>query len=449
MNRARCIIGLLIAVLISGSAFGTKGNTIEEQLNALFDHLVEQGMYNGGVAVRKSGNIIFRKAYGPANFEKNTLFKPETQTEIASVSKQFTATAIMMLQQEGKLNVEDDINRYFSPRLPFEGIRIKHLLTHTSGVPDYEKYFKENWLSNDLVTNKEILDFVYQENPPLLFSPGEKYTYSNLGYVLLAEIIHKTSGQRLDAFLQQRIFAPNGMQHTAFYDRGNIFDMDSYGPGMVWDMSSCAFVRPEKLKDNAFVWYLSGRYGPGRLTSNLDDLMAWDSILYTDAVLSEESRSLMFSPHVEVPSAKEPAHYGFGWKILAKDTLGHEIEHGGAWPGNYTHLKRYIDDRSAYVLLNNTYTPYMADIRQAIDDILKGRPYTLPKPFLHDFLSKNLCKEGFDEKAWMETNADLSRYKVHAAGWKSLLKKVSASGNQQWIDFMAKVNVMVAQMPSS
>jgi len=177
--------------------------------------------------------------------------------------------------------------------------------------------------------------------------------------------------------------------------------------------------------------------------------MKWDSLLYTEAVLSKESRDIMFSPHVEVTSAREKAHYGFGWKILAKDTLGREIEHGGAWPGNYTHLKRYIDDRSAYVLLNNTYTPYMADIKQAVDDIIKGRPYTLPKPLLHDFLAKNICKEDFDGKEWIEKNTDLSSYKINTVGWKSLLKKVSASGNQQWIDFTVEVDKMVVRIESN
>lgn len=448
MNKIYSILTLL-AVAFFGLAFRNKEKPMETQLNTLFDHLVSQGMYNGAVMVKKADRVIFRKGYGLGNFEKESAFEPETQTEIASVSKQFTATAIMMLQEEGKLRVEDDINLYFSPRLPFEGIRIKHLLTHTSGVPDYEKYFKESWLSNDLVTNKEILDFLYDEKPPLLFSPGEKYTYSNLGYVLLAEIVYKVSGQRLDTFLHERVFAPNGMHSTGFYDRANIFEIDSYGPGMIWDIDQCAFVRPEKSKGNAYVWYLSGRYGPGRLTSNVDDLMKWDSLLYTDAVLSEESKELMFSPHVEVPSVTGGIHYGFGWRILGEDVLGKEIEHGGAWPGNYTHLKRYVDDRSAYVLLNNTYTPYMADIRQAIDDILKGRPYTLPKPLLHDFLAKKICHKGFDKKEWINKNTDLATYNINASGWKSLLKKISSSGNQQWIEFLAEVDKMVAQTKSN
>src|SRR5690606_30592225 len=186
MKRKSCVLWLLLATVLFGLAFRIQDDPMEEQLNTLFDHVVGQGMYNGAVSVKKSGKIIFRKSYGLANFEKSTPFRPETQTEIASVSKQFTATAIMMLQAEGRLTVEDDINLYFSPRLPFDGIHIKHLLTHTSGVPDYERYFKKNWLTDDLVTNKEILDFLYREKPPLLFSPGEKYMYSNLGYVLLA-----------------------------------------------------------------------------------------------------------------------------------------------------------------------------------------------------------------------------------------------------------------------
>lgn len=350
-----------------------------ERLDSLFDYLVQNEMYNGGVGVRQQGEIIFLKGYGPGNFETGTSFSTSSQTEIASVSKQFTAAAIMLLQEDGLLKVEDSINRYFEPALPLDGITIHHLLTHTSGVPDYEKYFGENWKTKDLVDNKIIVGYLHREKPEPMFAPGEKYTYSNLGYVLLAEIVEKVSGRRLDVFLNQRIFEPGGMSQTGFFPRSDIFDMPNYAPGMLWSEEQNQYVRPETVEGKEFVWYLSARFGPGRLTSTVEDLLKWDSLLHTQTILRDESKEQMFKGYVDVPSKLFESQYGYGFRILQDGSLGREIEHGGSWPGNFTHIKRYLDDETAYVLLNNTSSPYMADIRKALDAILKGETFEYPK----------------------------------------------------------------------
>lgn len=443
MEKKLFFIGMILAGMCLHACQTGESKTVNPkavQLETLFGYLAENGMYNGSVAVRDSGEVIFKAAYGPGNFERNTVFEPASQTEIASVSKQFTATAIMLLQEDGQLDVADDINRYFEPALPFEGITIKHLLTHTSGVPNYEKYFRENWDEEELVYNRQIMDYIYEENPPVQFEPGEKYEYSNLGYVLLAEIVANVSGKPLDDFLWERVFEPFGMEQTGFFDRAKIFEMENYAPGMLWDMMQHAFVRPETVEGYEFVWYLSGRLGPGRLTSTVDDLLKWDSLLHTGSVLSEESLALMYTPHVEVPNQSDGAHYGFGWRLPAESTLGPEAEHGGAWPGNYTHIKRYPRSRSAYILLNNTYTPYMKRIRDAVDAILKGNEFSLPKPLLHDFLARNVHDPDFDRQAWLDSVGDFSDFEVNEKAWERLLTKSRQSADSSVVSFFDQVN---------
>lgn len=417
--------------------------TKAERLEQLFNHLDQKGMYNGSVAVRDQGTLIFREAYGVGSFERGTPFLPEHQTEIASVSKQFTATAIMLLHQEGQLDLHEDIQRYFKAEWPYTGMTLHHLLTHTAGLPSYERYFRANWHSDELVYNADIMNFIYREQPALHFPPGEKHEYSNLGYVLLAEIVEKVSGQRLDVFLQERIFGPYGMKHTGFYDRAAIFDMENYAPGMIWDASVCAYVRPESLPAYRSAGYLSGRYGPGRLTSTVDDLLIWDQVLYDSTLLSEESRALMFHPHVIIPDRVPRMHYGYGFRIPPVDTLGQEVEHSGAWMGNYTHIKRYPEAASVYVLLNNTYSPYMDDIRAAIDAILKNRPFDLPRPFLHDYMQKHLCAAGFDQEAWLETHADLTHYRINRNAWAQYLKRMRETADQGTIQFLEAVDARI------
>ncbi|WP_170845747.1 serine hydrolase domain-containing protein [Parapedobacter composti] len=429
MNIKPNVSLLLLMMAVSLGVYGqqqTGGK--RQQLEALFTYLHEHDMFNGAVAVKDQGKLIFRAGFGVGNFETGTPFLPQSQTEIASVSKQFTATAIMLLRDEGKLRLDDDINRYFTPALPYEGITIRQLLTHTSGVPDYEKYFRENWHTSDLVYNKDIIHFLHVEKPPLQFPPGSTYQYSNLGYVLLAEIVEACSGIPLDVFLHQRIFAPHAMSSTGFFVRNTIFRTPGYAPGVVWDSEACQYVRPETQQRYAYVGYLSGRLGPGRLTSTVDDLLKWDSLLYTDGILPDSSLQEMFSPMVSVPNT--PGHYGYGWRVLPPDGKGREVFHTGAWPGNYTLMKRYIDDKSTIILLNNTYSPYMVVIRNTVDAILKGRAYEWPKKHLHEVLKKTLCRTNVDADQWLHEQGDFTSYIIDYKAIDALNTEIQKHGDE-------------------
>lgn len=365
-------------------------------LDAFFQKLHERGMFNGAVAVKQNGKLILKKGYGKANFSYNRDFTPETPMEIASVSKQFTAAAIMILQQQGKLNTADEAQRYLGRDFPYPQITIQHLLTHTSGLPDYEKYFRQHWDTTKIAYNKDILDYFKKEKPALRSTPGEKYSYSNSGYVMLAEIVRAVSGQPLDAFLSDHIFKPAGMLSTAFYERDSIWKIEDYAPGYMPDARTGRYARPEDLPGKSYYHFLSGRLGSGRLSSSINDLIKWDSLLYRNTILTEKSKQQIF--RVYMPE-KDTSDYGFGWHIYEDEQLGKVVYHTGSWAGNLSFIKRFTDDKSLIIMLNNTYDKnYMKEIRDRVVGYLKGDPLDVPTQKLDYLIKGGLVFDGTQNK---------------------------------------------------
>lgn len=369
------ILSFLFLFSVEVSFAQTTQEKVVAELNDFFNYLYKEQMFNGVVGVRYKGDIIFKKGYGKGNFETGTLFTPASQTELASVSKQFTATAIMILWKEGKLQLDDNINQYFDPELPYGGVTIKHLLSHQSGLPEYNDLFKNGWDPKQVATNEDIVRLLIGSQPPVFSKPGTAYKYSNLGYVLLAQIVKKVSGKELDEFLKEHIFLPFGMSSTGFYSRPSIYSMPLYAPGVIPDKDSNKYIRPENVERRQYVWYLSGRFGPGRLTSSVNDLLKWDSLLYTNSVLPQPILKEMFTPAIEIKDS--PDSYGSGWRIVnANPSI---VYHTGSWPGNLTYFKRYTKDKSTIIILNNTSSKYMKTIRSTTDAIIEGRKWDYPK----------------------------------------------------------------------
>lgn len=372
-----------------GSIAQNSSRWVGASLDSFFLELSDRGMFNGAVAVKKDGKLIIKKGYGIANFWYSNGFTSSTQIEVASISKQFTAAAIMILEQEEKLDIEDKAQKYLGSEFPYPAITIKHLLTHTSGLPDYEKYFRKYWDTSMIAYNNDILDYFKKQKPKLISLPGEKYYYSNSGYVMLAEVVKAASGKPLDEFLNEKIFLPAGMQNSGFYSRNTIWNMPDYAPGYMPDIKTCGYAKPEDLPGKYYYYFLSGRLGSGRLSSSVDDLIKWDSILYQKDILTEQSKGMIFKVNKPV---KDTSDYGFGWHIYEDDELGKVVYHTGSWAGNLTFIKRYIDDKSLIVILNNTYDKgYMKEIREKIERYLKGEPLVVPKQRLEILLQKEMC----------------------------------------------------------
>jgi CubicO group peptidase (beta-lactamase class C family) len=287
------------------------------------------------LAVIKDGQIVIAKGYGLANVEHQVPVKPETIFQSGSTGKQFTATAVMMLVEEGKLNLEDKITKYF-PDGPeaWRNITLRHLLTHTSGMTDYPSDFD---LRRDY-TEDELYQHI--KSIPLAFQPGDKWSYSNLAYVMLGILIHKVSGKFYGDFLQERVFKPLEMTTARVISEADIVPNRAAGYR----------VENGQLKNQGWVSPSLNTTADGALYLTIYDMAKWDAALYTEKLLKKTSLEQMWTP-VKLNDGKTHP-YGFGW-ALAEVRGRRLIEHGGAWQGFKAHISRYVDDKMTVILFAN------------------------------------------------------------------------------------------------
>ena len=331
--------------------------------------------FNGNVLIAEHGKIIYKKSFGLSNFDTQETLNDSSVFELASVSKQFTATAILLLKERGKLQLTDSLRQFF-PELPYHNITVYQLLTHTSGVPDYESNMEEKWDHKKIAFNQDVINFFAKEKTPVDFQPGKKWAYSNTGYALLASIIEKVSGQSYKDFLAANIFTPLGMTHSRVYNtRRSGETLKNYAYGFVWSDSLKKFQLPDSVKDFSMVYWLDGIQGDGVVNSTSEDLLKWDRGMVNHTILSEGSIKEMLSQQALIDSISN-RYYGYG-VMLGKNKYGNFITHSGGWPGYVTNLARYTDeDRTIIVLSNNQSSSPL--ISETIVHILNNHPVVLP-----------------------------------------------------------------------
>jgi CubicO group peptidase (beta-lactamase class C family) len=334
--------------------------------------------FNGNILVAKGGNIIYRQDLGYADFNTKRLLNDSSVFELASLSKQFTAMGIMILKEKKQLSYDDDIKKFF-PGIPYDNITIRHLLTHTSGLPGYEDQFAKKWDHKKIAHNKDIIDMLQQQKDTLLFKPGTKWQYSNTGYALLAAIIEKVSGMSYNDLMAKNIFQPLGMTHTFIYNTRRTTGKipANYALGFVYSDSLKRYILPDSLPKLDFVYYLDGIVGDGCVNSTVDDLLKWDRALYTNKLVSKESLHEMLSPQVQQSPRDSTIFYGFGFMIQTKSSRGKLISHTGGWPGYSTLIERWPDIDETLVILSNNdnFTP---QIRAGVESILADEELLMP-----------------------------------------------------------------------
>lgn len=297
------------------------------------------------VGIFRNGKIVFAKGYGLSNVELNVAVKPATIFQSGSVGKQFTATAIMMLVEEGKIGLGDSLPKYFPNAPPsWRDITVRHLLSHTSGLTDYtsESVTKPGGqISYRLdYTEAQLVSII--ETLPIEFAPGGKWEYCNTNYLLLGAIIRKVSGQFYGDFLQERIFKPLGMTSTRIISERDIILNRASGYELV----------DGALKNQEWVSPTLNTTGDGALYFNVLELAKWDAALYGETILRKSSLDRMWTIAKLNDGTLNPAHYGFGWFI--DSVSGHRvIEHSGSWQGFEAYIARYVDDRITVVVLMN------------------------------------------------------------------------------------------------
>jgi len=285
--------------------------------------------------VRHNGKVVLCQGYGVANMEHAVRVTPQTVFQSSSIGKQFTAMAIMMLIEEQKLALEDPISTYLDVPENWAAITVRHLLTHTSGLGDYPESFS---LQRDYAED-ELLKMMAEQ--PLAFAPGEKWSYSNLGYVTLGVLIHKVSGQPWGDFLQQRVFEPLGMEHTRIISEADIIP----------NRASGYVLKNGALKNQQWVSPTINNTADGSLYFTAEDVAKWDEALEKRKLISRASYERMWNP-VKLNNGTT-APYGFGWRVAKTDSGDSVLEHGGAWQGFSSYIVRYPDDRLSVAVLCN------------------------------------------------------------------------------------------------
>jgi CubicO group peptidase (beta-lactamase class C family) len=324
----------LAAVLI-GSVAG--GDGMDDAVDGLMRDY--QGDVPGAsVLVIENGKRVVSRAYGYADLEARVAATPQTNYRLASVSKQFTAAAILLLSEDGKLALDDPVRRWL-PSLPAsaDAITLKHLLTHTSGLVDYEDVMAQG--ATEQVHDADVLRLLESQDRTY-FIPGSGYRYSNSGHALLALIVEKASGRRYAAFLHDRIFAPLGMDYTVAYEQG-VSDVDHRAYG--YSSIDGKWRRTDQSPTSAVL-------GDGGIYSSIEDLAKWDAALYDDRLLSAASRKLAATPWTRTD---DPAvEYGYGWRIT-----GDSQWHSGETIGFRNVIVRYPRRRLTVVVLSNRDDP--------------------------------------------------------------------------------------------
>jgi CubicO group peptidase (beta-lactamase class C family) len=287
------------------------------------------------LAIVTNGQIAFAKGYGFANIEHQVPVRSETVFQSASMGKQFTSAAIMLLVQDGKLDLKDKIKKYF-PEAPdtWNDITLHHLLTHTSGLPnDYpDKDYLRDFTEAELLARAETF--------PLEFNPGEKWSYSNVAYKILGFLIGKVAGKFYGDFLQERIFQPFGMTTASIISESDIVPNRAAGYRLV----------DGKLKNQAWVSPTMNTTADGSLYLSVYDMAKWDASLYDDKLLSKASLKQIWTPVTLNDGKTFP--YGFGWELgeINKHRL---VQHTGAWQGFKSCITRFPDDGLTVIVLAN------------------------------------------------------------------------------------------------
>ena len=324
-----------------------KKNRFDKYLQTLH----RKGEFNGNVLIAEAGEILYEKSVGTADFLTGRKLNKDTVFDLASVSKAFTAMAVMILKEHGKLSYQDGAEKFFEG-FPYPGITVRHLLTHTSGVPDYFGLFLEKWDRCRMATNYDILDMLRTHRPKAVFKPGERFEYSNTGYTLLAMIVETVSGQPFMEFLKENIFEPLEMSDTRVINRGLGHSVpDNFAIGYVHPAKSMDCVLPETLKETDFVKFMDGMQGDGAVNSTIEDVYKWDRALYTSGLVSEKTLVEAFQP--VVLNDGSTFGYGFGWGILDGGSRGKILRHAGGWPGYKTIFIRFIEQDKTIIALCN------------------------------------------------------------------------------------------------
>ena len=307
-------------------------------------------VFAGTWLLAEDGEIVTNGALGFRDEAGRLPMREDSIFDIGSVSKQFTAAVILLLRRDGLLDLDDEITKFF-PEIPFQGITVRHLLTHTSGLPDcFAWIIRTAKVEYTIPDNGIVLRFLTESGQAPDFAPGEQWAYSNTGYALLAEIAAKVSSVPFAELLQKKLFAPAGMTSTSLCHRiRDGLSIENLACGMSFENGEWVLAEDSAWKDVAIS--LDGSEGDGFVKSSIFDLLSWDRALREEKILTKEEQALMYTPVLLNNGEIGGPGYGFGWVIIDQPGLGRIALHNGGLPGYKSWYVRFLDEDRVLVAL--------------------------------------------------------------------------------------------------
>ncbi|MGQ0760854.1 MAG: serine hydrolase domain-containing protein [Acidobacteriota bacterium] len=468
MRYNHTIIAFALALMFCASVSASRDrDDVDSYIETQMRNLHIPGM---SLAVVRDGRIVKTKGYGLANIEANSAATPKTVYEIGSLTKQFTAAAVMMLVEEGKVSLDDRITKYF-PAAPhaWRPITVRHLLSHTSGirnhvaVPGYLDIFKTSITSKNFPPRDELIKEFYKL--PSEFEPGETWAYDNTGYYLLGIIVEKASGKDFWRFLDERIFKALGMNATRNTDTRQV--IPNRASGYEW-VNNKFENRPVLLPFIAF--------SAGSILSTVEDMAKWDAALYTERLLQKSTLEQMWTPAKTNDGALASFDYGFGWFIDNYHSR-RLVQHTGGTPGFSSVIYRFRDDKLTVIILSNhadklldqfaidiagIYVPALKRpegktdpdpkttlrLKEVVSSLLNGKhdPALFTSP-MRVFLNTSTGKGFWQWIAYQGALTSFSFSDREDVGDSYLLRyRIGLGGNPYWISFKVMKDGRIAQI---
>lgn len=330
---------------------------IYASLDSYFTSRSQHNGFSGSVLISLKGQPVYEKCFGYCDYRNKDLLTDTNSFQLASVSKTYTATAVLWCVEHHLLSLQDSLQKFF-PELPYTGITVQQLLCHRSGLPNYLYFCSGKCNKGEYLTNAQVIALMAKEKPAVYAKPERRFEYCNTNYLLLASIVEKVSGKRFHDFMQQTFFGPLGMQHTFVYDF-----TDSSNRKIAISYNSKWEIQHNDCFD--------GVVGDKGCYSTVHDMFLWDKAFYDGKLLSQQMMAEAYAPRsFEKPGKR---NYGYGWRLMQQPDSTWLVYHNGWWHGNNTVFFRNVRDTSSVIILSNKYNRSVYHV-QPVFNILYGLP---------------------------------------------------------------------------
>ncbi len=324
-----------------------------KELRKYFYNRYKKYGFNGAVLFAQNGKVIYEDTFGYIDFVNRDTLKIDTKFQLASVSKPFTSYAILLLKQQGKLSLQDSVQKYY-PKFPYHGVTIRLLLIHKSGLPEYNYFADKYWPNKHIpITNKDVINLMIEKNITRYYLPDKKYNYINTNYAVLASIVEKVSGKLFEDFMKHEIFEPLKMYNTVVYRKGSGKQIENAAIGY----------RNRRLR--AEDHYQNGVVGDKGVYTTVEDLLKFDQALYSGKLVNKKNLEEAFKPAHKRLYIND--NYGYGWRINAADSTNKIVYHTGWWKGFRSYFIRELGKKKTIIVLSNISNRSIFSSKQLID----------------------------------------------------------------------------------